>query len=311
MRPPCRLPRRHIRREETRVSVRACPILFEDWPFGQRFAMDSIEFAGRQGRQPNRRYRTGMRSRSRRSLDAVKKITMSDIRYTAFPSDLGWMALAWQSPLLLELTFGHSTSEQATTALRAAAPGNAAASGNRPAGHGRPSEPMPPKAIDRLIRSWIERIQAYANGDPHDDLLDIPVDLTHMTDFQRAVVHHCRRIPRGEAVTYGGSGPTSRLSGSRTGRRASHGDQQDPADRPVPSRGGGRWTNGRLFGAPGAGHEETAARPRGRHSLRCRQALPRRTRRTKLVSSRNDRPRYRLVRCQTLDLGFDGSSSPR
>ena len=117
---------------------------------------------------------------------------------------MGWTAIAWQGPLLLELTFGHRTAELATTALHAAAPGNAATTrSNRPASHGRPVEPLPSKAIDGLIRSWIERIQAYAAGDSHDDLLDIPIDLAHRTDFQRAVIQHCRRIPRGEVVTYG------------------------------------------------------------------------------------------------------------
>lgn len=162
--PPGRPSQRHYRREETHVLVRACPILFEGWPFGQRSVMDSREFA-------------------------------------AFPSDLGWMALSWQGPILVELTFGHRTQRQATRALRSLV--GDPTSGDAIHARRPPATSRQRPAQDRLVRAWIARLQGYASGDGHDDWLDIAVDLSRMTAFQRAVVHHCRRIPRGTVVSYG------------------------------------------------------------------------------------------------------------
>ena len=259
--------------------------------------MDSVEFAGRQGRQPNRCYRTGMRTRSRSSLDAVKTSTTFDIGHTAFPSDLGWMALAWKGPLLVELTFGHGTAEQATTALHAAAPGSrAVVPGNHPAARSPLSDVT--QAIDRLIRSWIDRLQAYVAGDCHDDLLDIAVDVSHLTAFQRAVVHHCRRIPRGEVVTYG---ELARRAGYPGAARAVG---QVMATNRIPLvipchrvvAAGGRLGG---YSAP----QGLAMKKRLLAQKASQPSLPARitTKGTKnltakLDTSRNDRPRYRLVR---------------
>ncbi len=53
-----------------------------------------------------------------------------------------------------------------------------------------------------LVRRLAERIQAYSSGSA-DDFRDVPLDLSHLTEFQRRVVAQCRRIRPGQTMTYG------------------------------------------------------------------------------------------------------------
>ncbi len=99
-----------------------------------------------------------------------------------FPSALGWMAAVWRVDRLHRFAFGF---ENRGEALRATGQEKA----NRPGSLG-PS-----------LRSFVERMQAVAAGEV-DDLRDIDVDLDDRTEFQRAVLEACRRIPRGSVRSY-------------------------------------------------------------------------------------------------------------
>jgi methylated-DNA-[protein]-cysteine S-methyltransferase len=52
------------------------------------------------------------------------------------------------------------------------------------------------------VRRLAERIQSYAAG-IDEDFSDVPLDLSHLTEFQRRVVKQCRRIRPGETLSYG------------------------------------------------------------------------------------------------------------
>lgn len=99
-----------------------------------------------------------------------------------FPSALGWMALVTSGDALRELTFGHPNPGAALRALS-----SELVQGARP-GAGR----------SRLV----QRLQAYANGEP-DDFHDVRLDLGSLSQFQRRVLARCRRIPYGRTMTYG------------------------------------------------------------------------------------------------------------
>ena len=103
-------------------------------------------------------------------------------RVLAFPTDLGWIALAWNGAEVARLTFGHDSAQQAWRKL------DLAESPSRQTRHD-----------ERVIR----RLQRYAAGQRDDDFLDVALDVSHMTVFQRAVTQSCRRIPTGETCSYG------------------------------------------------------------------------------------------------------------
>ncbi len=107
--------------------------------------------------------------------------TVVECCVAAFPSSLGWMAVAWRGGRVYQLTFGHASQSAALGAL-----GALTADGT----------------LDARMRKLMKRLQQVADGVP-DDLLDIDVDVTDRTAFQRAVIQHCRQIPRGEVCTYG------------------------------------------------------------------------------------------------------------
>jgi O-6-methylguanine DNA methyltransferase len=102
---------------------------------------------------------------------------------TIFPSSLGWMALEGRDGAVERLSFGHASHAGAVRA-----------GGNTAVLH---SETPPPWCIP-----WVVRLQAYASG-THDDFLDVPIALEGYTEFRRRVLAICRRIPRGQTITYG------------------------------------------------------------------------------------------------------------
>lgn len=103
-------------------------------------------------------------------------------RVVAFPTDLGWIAIAWNGPAVARLTFGHSSPQEAWRKLELA---------ESPSRQQRPD--------GRIIK----RLQRYAAGQRDDDFLDVLLDDNHMTRFQLAVTDCCRRIPIGETRSYG------------------------------------------------------------------------------------------------------------
>jgi methylated-DNA-[protein]-cysteine S-methyltransferase len=99
-----------------------------------------------------------------------------------FPTELGWMAIGWTGGKLKGFTLGHPSAAAAHAAL-----GEMSA----------PDSDPPP-----FVRGLAERIQAFAAGGK-DDFRDVPLDLSHLTDFQRRVVEQCRRIHAGQTMSYG------------------------------------------------------------------------------------------------------------
>ena len=110
----------------------------------------------------------------------------SAARTHVFPSDLGWMALAWSEKGLVRLTFGHPSAAAAIASLEADAEWTTTSAGDLP--------PWVADLADRLV--------GYTAGD-EVRFGDVPLDLSHLTAFQRKVVTHCRRIGRGKTRSYG------------------------------------------------------------------------------------------------------------
>lgn len=104
-----------------------------------------------------------------------------------FRSDLGWMALQVRAGKISRLQFGLTTAAAAREAL-AAAMGE-----SQPIAWGQP---------DRGEQAWIRELQQYAAGKPAR-LAAVPLDESGMTPFQRAVRAACRKVKRGEILTYG------------------------------------------------------------------------------------------------------------
>lgn len=98
-----------------------------------------------------------------------------------FPSDLGWMAIHWTGETLSGFTIGHPSA----TAAVAASGTDCRLSDN------------PPDFVQQLV----ERLQAYAAG-REVDFGNVPLDLSHLTEFQRRVVDQCRRIAPGRTLSY-------------------------------------------------------------------------------------------------------------
>ncbi len=103
------------------------------------------------------------------------------------------MAAVWCDEVLLGLTFNHSDPQTATTALF-----NSITKRQKPILTSAALDDEPGASQQGLIR----RLQAFAQGAP-DDFLDLNLDVSELTDFQRRVVHYCRRIPAGKVLTYG------------------------------------------------------------------------------------------------------------
>jgi methylated-DNA-[protein]-cysteine S-methyltransferase len=103
-----------------------------------------------------------------------------------FPSELGWMALAWTDDRLLRFTFGLPSEAAAIASLEAD-------------GVFMTSET---KSVPAWVAKCAERLQSYAAGnEEHFD--DVPLDLSHLSVFQARVVRNCRRIGRGKVRSYG------------------------------------------------------------------------------------------------------------
>jgi methylated-DNA-[protein]-cysteine S-methyltransferase len=120
-----------------------------------------------------------------------------------FPSDLGWMALAWNGECLTRFTFGHPSAAAAVASLELA---DDWTSGDA-------------QAVPGWIANLASRLQSYAAGsDERFD--DVPLDLSRLSAFQSRVVQACRRIGRGRVRTYGdlaaaaGSARAARAVGS-------------------------------------------------------------------------------------------------
>lgn len=106
---------------------------------------------------------------------------MSADTCTVFSTEFGWMCVAWRDHLLRELTFGHSSPEEAVRAMKHAT--------------SVPTEPT------RTMRALVRRLQRFAER-AGDNFLNLELDLGEHTPFQRRVIAECRAIPVGETITY-------------------------------------------------------------------------------------------------------------
>jgi methylated-DNA-[protein]-cysteine S-methyltransferase len=112
--------------------------------------------------------------------------TPTPISAYLLPTDLGWTALIWQGNQLRQLTIGHPSAAAAAAALNNAADSLVC-----------DSKELPP-----WVRDLAERLQSYAAG-IEEDFSDIPLDLSHLSEFQTRVVRACRKIRRGRVRSYG------------------------------------------------------------------------------------------------------------
>jgi methylated-DNA-[protein]-cysteine S-methyltransferase len=103
-----------------------------------------------------------------------------------FPSELGWMALAWSGERLTGFSFGHPSAAAAVASLEV--------------------DDEWTTTDDDRVPKWIAelagRLQSYAAGN-EERFDDVPLDLSHLSEFQNRVVRACRRIGRGRVRTYG------------------------------------------------------------------------------------------------------------
>lgn len=124
---------------------------------------------------------------SRRSNSMEKALSTSHSGYGlyAFPSELGWMAIAWGSRGAYQFAFHHPSAAQALAALSVfeAVP--------------QWTESQLPSGLKRAIKL----LQQYAAG-KKVDLSTIPVDSGPVTPFQNRVIAGCQSIPWGETLTY-------------------------------------------------------------------------------------------------------------
>jgi len=112
--------------------------------------------------------------------------------FRIFPTPLGWMALLARDELVCGLRVGRADRPAALQAVRAMA---------EDAGY----------ELDGLRQdvgsdSWAaqlaQRLVGYLAG-IDDDFLDVAIDTSHRTPFQRRVVDGCRQIAYGQTLSYG------------------------------------------------------------------------------------------------------------
>lgn len=100
----------------------------------------------------------------------------------AFETALGWMAIVWSDERLERFTIGHASGQAALVA----ADGRVVSMDDAPL----------------YVQRMAERLQNYAAGG-FEDFSDVELDLSYLTPFQRKIADECRRIPRGQTLTYG------------------------------------------------------------------------------------------------------------
>jgi len=111
---------------------------------------------------------------------------MATMNTHVFPSELGWMALAWIGDRLTRFSFGHPSAAAAVASLE--------------------TDDEWTTTDGRRVPAWVadlaSRLQSYAAGN-EERFDDVPLDLSHLSAFQNRVVRTCRRIGRGRVKTYG------------------------------------------------------------------------------------------------------------
>jgi methylated-DNA-[protein]-cysteine S-methyltransferase len=125
------------------------------------------------------------RALARQSSDKVRRPAAkpdAGVQATVFPTDLGWIAIAWQDDQLTLISFGHASPAEA--AKRAVA------------------EPVDSAEAPKWVAKVIDKLQKFAAG-KDVDWSSVPLRWEKETVFQRRVREACRAIPRGEVRSYG------------------------------------------------------------------------------------------------------------
>jgi len=111
---------------------------------------------------------------------------MASMNTHVFPSELGWMALAWSGDRLTRFSFGHPSAVAAVASMEV--------------------DDEWTTTDDAQVPAWVSdlasQLQSYAAGN-EERFDDVPLDLTHLSAFQHRVVRACRRIGRGRVRSYG------------------------------------------------------------------------------------------------------------
>lgn len=128
---------------------------------------------------------------------------------------LGWLAVvtrpdtATSNDILLAVTFAHETPQAALRGLPESVLDSEATSAV-------PTDGRIGINISSKTTPLVRRLQKFLGGQP-DGLLDVQIDESWCTPFQRAVIHAVRSIPLGETRTYG---QIASLAGSPRAARA-------------------------------------------------------------------------------------------
>jgi methylated-DNA-[protein]-cysteine S-methyltransferase len=122
--------------------------------------------------------------------------TQYPLQIASFATDLGWMAVLGAGPTIKQLVFGYPSRAAAIGALDPALVAKASAADAWP--------------------ELVARLTAYAAGD-RVDFADVPLDLDHLSPFQRRVIKHCRAIGYGQTRSYAA---LANASGSARAARA-------------------------------------------------------------------------------------------
>ena len=102
----------------------------------------------------------------------------------AFTTELGAMSLAWRGNRVTRISIGHSSEAAALAALAS-------------------REAQPTRNLPEFAQELVQRLQSYAAGDKTVTFRDVPLELSHLSPFQKKVVDRCRRITAGGTRTYG------------------------------------------------------------------------------------------------------------
>lgn len=109
---------------------------------------------------------------------------MSELGYTLFDTAIGRCGLAWGEAGIVGVRLPDASDAKARAGFKARFPGTEEA------------EPKPE------IAAAIERVRGLLTG-AKDDLTDIVLDMSSVSEFQRAVYAIGRAIPPGQTLTYG------------------------------------------------------------------------------------------------------------
>lgn len=124
-------------------------------------------------------------------------MTDLSLQVTAFPTELGWSAIAASATAVKQIVFAYPSAAAALAALDT-----------------EHAEPVDDAATD--WRSLIDRLQDFAAG-RRVEFDDVPIELEHLTGFRRRVIERTRAIPYGATRSYG---ELAALAGSPRAARA-------------------------------------------------------------------------------------------